>query len=281
MPIKFTKMQGLGNDYIFINCFEEKLDKVNLKDLAIRMSDRHFGIGSDGIILIMPPASNKNDFKYRIFNPDGSEAEMCGNGMRCAGRFVFDHSLTKKTKLRFETKTGIIIPEIILKNKEVSEVRVDMGEPILERENIPMTGPKGMVINESLKVEDNNLKISCVSMGNPHCIIFVHETEFDGFERLGRSIENHPLFPNKTNVEFIRVLSKNEIKMRVWERGTGETLACGTGACASAVASILNKMTDRTVTVHLKGGDLKIEWDKETNHVFMSGPAVEVFEGVW
>ncbi len=279
MQIRFTKMHGLGNDYIFINCFEENLDNVNLEELAVNMSKYHYGIGSDGIILILPPESEENDFKYRIFNSDGSEAEMCGNGIRCAAKYVYDHNLTKKTKLRFETKAGIIIPELILKNNEVSEIRVDMGEPILEREKIPMKGPKGLVIDENLDINKKTLKITCVSMGNPHCIIFTKDTQFKGFEQLGKSIETHDKFPNKTNVEFILVLNRKEIIMRVWERAEGETLACGTGACASAVACILNKKTERTVTVHLKGGDLKIEWDKDSNHVFMTGPAVEVFFG--
>ena len=274
MQIKFTKMHGLGNDYIFINCFEQDLGKISLKELAINMSKPHYGIGSDGIILIMPRKSKENDFKYRIFNSDSSEAEMCGNGIRCAAKYVWDHSLTKKTKLRFETKAGIIIPELILKNKEVLEVRVDMGEPILEREKIPMSGPSGSVIDEDLNMDDGNQKITCVSMGNPHCIIFTEDTQFKDFEHLGKAIEMHESFPNKTNVEFVHVLNEKEIIMRVWERGAGETLACGTGACASAVACVLNKKTDRTVTVHLKGGDLKIEWDENSNHVFMTGPAV-------
>ena len=245
------------------------------------MSRPHYGIGSDGIILILSPVSKENDFKYRIFNSDGSEAEMCGNGIRCAARYVYDHNLTKKTKLRFETKAGIIIPELILKNGKVSQICVDMGEPILEREKIPMKGPAGKVINEDLNIDNKTQKITCVSMGNPHCIIFTRDTQFKDFEHLGKSIECHKSFPNRTNVEFIQVLNRKEIIMRVWERAEGETLACGTGACASAVACVLNKKTDRTVTVHLKGGDLKIEWDKDSNHVFMTGPAVEVFEGIW
>ncbi|MFH1126734.1 MAG: diaminopimelate epimerase, partial [archaeon] len=258
MPIRFTKMHGIGNDFIIINRFEENIEDINIKDLAIKMSDRHFGAGSDGIILIMPPESKENDFRYRMFNPDGSEAEMCGNGMRCAARYVFDHNLTKKTKLRFETKAGIIKPELILVKGHVKEVRVDMGEPVLEREKIPMLGPAGKVINEDLKAGNKTVKVTCVSMGNPHCIIFVDDTGFDGFEQLGKAIETHRSFPKKTNVEFIKVLGRSEIDMRVWERGAGETLACGTGACASAVACVLNKKTDRIVTVHLLGGDLKI-----------------------
>lgn len=310
MQIKFTKMHGLGNDYIFINCLEQNLGNIDLKKLATKMSSRHFGIGSDGIILIMPPVSKENDFKYRIFNSDGSEAEMCGNGIRCAAKYVYDHNLTKKTKLCFETKAGLIKPELIIEKSAVKEIRVDMGEPVLERKKIPMKGPAGAVINENIDIENKNqnippswegggsrmditkhkggntlyhnkktLKITCVSMGNPHCIIFTANTEFEGFKELGKAIETHESFPNKTNVEFIQVLNRNEIKMRVWERGAGETLACGTGACASAVACILNKKTERQLTVRLKGGDLKIEWDKETNHVFMTGPAVEVFSG--
>lgn len=281
MEIKFTKMHGLGNDYLFINCFEEKLANIDLNDLAIRMSDRHFGVGSDGIILIMPPESKENDFKYRIFNSDGSEAEMCGNGMRCAAKYVFECALTKKTNLRFETKAGIIKPEIMLEKGNAKTVRVDMGEPIFERGKIPMAGPKGNVINEKLDVNCEEVKVTCVSMGNPHCVIFVEDTEFKGFEDLGKKIETHKVFPKRTNVEFVQVIDRKEIRMRVWERGAGETLACGTGACASAVASVLNKKTERTVIVHLKGGDLIIEWDEKTNHIFMTGPAVEVFDGIW
>ncbi len=279
MQIKFTKMHGLGNDYIFINCFEQDLGSIDLKKLATKMSSRHFGIGSDGIILIMPKESEENDFRYRIFNSDGSEAEMCGNGIRCASKYVYDHKLTKKTKLCFETKAGIIKPELIIENNTVKDIRVDMGEPVLERKKIPMKGPAGPVIDENIDINNKTLKITCVSMGNPHCIIFTHNTEFEGFKELGKAIETHESFPNKTNVEFVQVLNRNEIKMRVWERGAGETLACGTGACASAVACILNKKTERQLTVRLKGGDLKIEWDKESNHVFMTGPAVETFSG--
>lgn len=282
MRIKFSKMHGLGNDYVFINCLKENLDNVDIKELAAKMSSRHYGIGSDGIILIMPPSSNGNDFKYRIFNPDGSEAEMCGNGIRCAAKYVYEHKLTGKKRLRFETKAGIIKPEVIIeKGCSVKEIRVDMGEPVLERKKIPVKGPAGAAISEDLKIGSKTHKITCVSMGNPHCIIFTGNTEIKDFEHTGKAIENHSIFPNKTNVEFVQVLNKNEIKMRVWERGAGETLACGTGACASAVACILNKKTDRKITVHLKGGDLKIEWDKKSNHVFMTGPAVGVFEGTW
>ncbi|HEY9205961.1 MAG TPA: diaminopimelate epimerase [Candidatus Methanoperedens sp.] len=281
MSIKFTKMHGIGNDYIFIDCFAENLKNIDLKDLAIRMSDRHFGIGSDGIILIMPAESKENDFRYRIFNSDGSEAEMCGNGIRCAAKYVFEHGLTKKTNLRFETKAGIIKPEIVVEKSSVKDVRVDMGEPVLERGRIPMIGQKGTVVNKELKLEGRSIKVTCVSMGNPHCVILVEDTEFKGFDELGKKIENHKAFPNRTNVEFVKIMNQKEIKMRVWERGAGETLACGTGACASVIACVLNKKTERNVIVHLKGGNIQVEWDEKTNHVFKTGPAVEVFEGVW
>jgi diaminopimelate epimerase len=281
MSIKFTKMHGIGNDYIFINCFAENLKNIDIKDLAIRMSNRYFGIGSDGIILIMPAESKENDFRYRIFNSDGSEAEMCGNGMRGAAKYVFEHGLTKKTNLRFETKAGIIKPEIVVEKGSVKEVRVDMGGPVLERGKIPMLGQKGTVVNEELKADGRSVKVTCVSMGNPHCVILVEDTEFKGFEELGKKIENHKAFPKRTNIEFIQIMNQKEIKMRVWERGAGETLACGTGACASVVACVLNKKTERDVIVHLKGGNLQVEWNEKTNHVFMTGPAVEVFEGVW
>ncbi len=281
MSIKFTKMHGIGNDYIFINCFAENLKNIDLKDLAIKMSDRHFGIGSDGIILIMPAESKENDFRYRIFNSDGSEAEMCGNGIRCAAKYVFEYGLTKKANLRFETKAGIIKPEIVVEKGSVKDVRVNMGEPVLERGKIPMLGQKGTVVNEELKLEGRSINVTCVSMGNPHCVILVEDTEFKGFDELGKKIENHKAFPNGTNVEFVQIMNQKEIKMRVWERGAGETLACGTGACASVVACVLNKKTERDVVVHLKGGNIQVEWDEKTNHVFKTGPAVEVFEGVW
>ncbi|NOR85879.1 diaminopimelate epimerase [archaeon] len=285
--MKFTKMHGLGNDYIYVNCFKEKIENPN--ELSIKISDRHFGVGSDGLVLIEP--SKTHDFKMRIFNPDGSEAEMCGNATRCVAKYVYDNNMTKKTEFEIETKAGTIKPKLNLnlENNQVKNICVDMGEPILERNKIPMIGPKGNVINENLPINninnntnnENNVKITCVSMGNPHCIIFIDNTKFNEFETLGKTIENHKTFPNRTNVEFVEIINNNEVNMRVWERGAGETLACGTGACATTVACILNNKTNRKIIVHLKGGDLEINWDKDTNHVFMTGPAEKIFDGTW
>ncbi len=274
--MKFTKMHGIGNDYIFVNCFEEKVE--NPQELSKKISARHFGIGSDGLVLIMP--SEKADFRMRIFNPDGSEAEMCGNAVRCVAKYVRDRKMIETDEFEIETLAGIIKPKLISSGR-VSMVQVDMGEPVFEREKIPMMGSDGKVIDEVLDAGGTKVKITCVSMGNPHCVIFVEDIDFSEFEHLGKIIENHDLFPNRINVEFVKILNEHEIEMRVWERGAGETLACGTGACASVVACVLNKKTGRDVTAHLKGGDLKIVWDEKSNHVYMTGSAEEVFEGVW
>ncbi len=274
--MKFTKMHGIGNDYIFVNCFEE--DVKEPEALAKKMSVRHFGVGSDGLVLIMP--SDAADFRMRIFNPDGSEAEMCGNAVRCVAKYVRDRNMTDADEFEIETLAGIIKPKVI-SSGNVSMVRVDMGEPVLEREKIPMVGSNGKVIDEGLDACGTKVKVTCVSMGNPHCVIFVEDVDFPEFENLGKIIENHELFPNRINVEFVQILNEREVKMRVWERGAGETLACGTGACASVVACVLNKKTGRDVIVHLKGGDLKILWDEKSNHVYMTGSAERVYEGEW
>ncbi len=275
--MKFTKMHGIGNDYVFVNCFEENVE--NPQELSKKISDKHFGIGSDGLVLIMP--SEKAGFRMRIFNPDGSEAEMCGNAIRCVAKYVRDRNMIETNEFEIETLAGIIKPKVI-SSGNVSVVQVDMGEPVLEREKIPMAGESsGRVVGEELIVGGKIVSVTCVSMGNPHCIVFVEDTEFPDFASLGKKIETHKVFPNKINVEFVKVINDSEINMRVWERGAGETLACGTGACASAVACVLNGKTRRDVTVHLKGGDLKILWDEKSNHVYMTGPAEEVFEGVW
>lgn len=275
--MKFTKMQGLGNDYVYINCFEENLTGVDLPGLAIRLSDRHFGIGGDGIILIMP--SEAADFRMRMFNADGSEGKTCGNGLRCVSRYVYDHGLTPKTAFTIETLGGIVKPEIILKDGVVEAVKIDMGEPRLARAEIPMLGADvSRVVSEPLDVAGCNFQVTCVSMGNPHCVIFVSDAEGVDVAGVGPFIEQHEAFPEKTNVEFIEVLNDEEILFRVWERGSGITLACGTGACAATVAAVLNNLTKRKVTVHLLGGDLLIEW-AEDNHVYMTGPAEEVFSG--
>ncbi|MCK4555223.1 MAG: diaminopimelate epimerase, partial [Candidatus Aenigmarchaeota archaeon] len=214
------------------------------------------------------------------FNPDGSEAEMCGNAIRCVAKYVRDRNMIETNEFEIETLAGIIKPKVISSGR-VSMVQVDMGEPIFERGKIPMAGADGKVIEELLDAGGTEVKITCVSMGNPHCVIFVEDVDFPEFGHLGKIVENHDLFPNRTNVEFVNVLNEREVEMRVWERGVGESLACGTGACASAVACVLNKKTGRDLTVHLKGGDLKILWDEKTNHIYMTGPAEEVFEGVW
>lgn len=275
--MNFTKMHGLGNDYIYINGFSE--DVKNPEELAVAMSDRHFGIGGDGIVLILP--SKTSDFRMRMFNADGSEAEMCGNAIRCVGKYVYDKHLTDKKILTVETLAGIMVLDMIVENDQVEQVTVDMGEPILTPELIPVVAVESPVLKLEVPSDDKTFEMTCVSMGNPHAITFVENTEEFEVEKYGKPIELSPLFPKKTNVEFTEVISRNEINMRVWERGSGETMACGTGACATLVACVLNDLTDREATLHLLGGDLKIRWDEETNHVFMTGPATLVFKGVW
>ena len=273
--IKFTKMQGLGNDYVYIDAINQNIE--NVSSLAKFISNRHFGIGSDGLILICK--SSIADFKMRMFNSDGSEAEMCGNGIRCVGKFVYDKGLTQKTTLTIETLAGIKTLKLNTKEGKVETIKVDMGEPILEPEKIPVLFKQTPVKNLLLKADDKQFKFTCVSMGNPHAITEVENTEEFDVEKYGKILEVDKVFPNKTNVEFIQILDKEHIKMRVWERGAGETLACGTGACATVVASYLNEKTNRKVEVELLGGKLYIEWNEKNNHVYMTGPAVTVFEG--
>ena len=274
--VHFTKMHGLGNDYVYMDAINQKIE--NRSELAKFVSDRHFGIGSDGLILICP--SEKADFRMQMFNQDGSEAEMCGNGIRCVGKFVYDKGLTNKTTITVETLAGIKTLVMTEKNGKIEAVRVDMGEPILEPKLIPVISEENPVKNLQLKVEDKEFKFTCVSMGNPHAVAFIEEdvNDFD-ICKYGAKLEVNKAFPNKANIEFINVIDDKTLKMRVWERGAGETLACGTGACASAVAAMLNGYTSREVTVHLLGGDLKIEWSKADNHVYMTGTATTVFEG--
>ena len=274
--IKFTKMQGLGNDYVYMDAIHQKLE--NESSLAQFVSNRHFGIGSDGLILICK--SDVADFKMRMFNSDGSEAEMCGNGIRCVGKFVYDKGLTDKTTVTVETLAGIKTLELNTKEGKVETVKVDMGEPILNPKEIPVISDEEPVKNLMLEAEGRKFKFTCVSMGNPHAITEVEDTEKFDVEKYGKVLEVDKAFPNKINVEFIQIVDKNHVKMRVWERGAGETLACGTGACATAVACYLNGKTDRNVEVELLGGKLFIEWNEENNHIFMTGPAVTVFEGV-
>ncbi len=273
--IKFTKMHGLGNDYVYMDAIHQHIE--NESTLAQFVSNRNFGIGSDGLILICK--SEKADFKMRMFNSDGSEAEMCGNGIRCVGKFVYDKGLTQKTEVTIETLAGIKTLQLNVKEGKVETVKVDMGEPILEPNEIPVISEENPVKNLKLKAEDKEFVFTCVSMGNPHAITIVENTKEFDVEKYGKVLEVDKAFPNKTNVEFIEIVDKNNIKMRVWERGAGETLACGTGACASVVACVLNNLTERNVNVELLGGKLEIEWNKNDNHVYMTGPAVTVFEG--
>ncbi len=273
--IKFTKMHGLGNDYVYMDAIHQTIE--NESSLAQFVSNRHFGVGSDGLILICK--SDVADFKMKMYNQDGSQAEMCGNGIRCVGKFVYDKGLTNKTKLNIETLAGIKVLELNVEDGKVKTVKVDMGEPILTPEKIPVKAQEEPVKNLEIKALDKQFKFTCVSMGNPHAITIVEDTENFDVEKYGKVLEVDKVFPNKTNVEFIQVLDKEHIKMRVWERGAGETLACGTGACATLVACNLNELTNNKATIELLGGNLEIEWNKENNHVYMTGPAETVFEG--
>ena len=275
--IKFTKMHGLGNDYVYIDCYSKDVDLGNISDLAKFMSNRHFGIGSDGIILICK--SDIADFKMRMFNFDGSEAEMCGNGIRCVGKFVYDKGLTNKKTIEVETLAGIKKLNLNVKNDKVETVRVDMGEPIFNPKEIPVNFDKEPVKDLKIRALDKEFSFTCISMGNPHAITIVDNTKEFNIKKYGPVLEVDEHFPKRSNIEFIEIKDKNNVKMRVWERGSGETLACGTGACATAVACNINELTERKVNVELLGGTLEIEWDEKTNHVFMTGPAVTVFEG--
>lgn len=273
--IKFTKMHGLGNDYVYIDAINQNIE--NESSLAQFVSNRHFGIGSDGLILICK--SDVADFKMRMFNSDGSEAEMCGNGIRCVGKFIYDKGLTNKTTVKIETLAGIKTLILNTKDGKVETARVDMGEPILEAEKIPVISNEKPVKNLNLTAEGEKFKFTCVSMGNPHAITVVDNTERFDVEKYGKVLEVDKAFPKKANIEFAQIVDKHNIKMRVWERGAGETLACGTGACATAVSCHINGLTERKVNIELLGGKLEIEWNKEDNHVYMTGPATTVFEG--
>ncbi|OKZ63446.1 MAG: diaminopimelate epimerase [Clostridium sp. 28_17] len=273
--MKFTKMHGLGNDYVYIDAINQKIE--NESSLAKFVSNRHFGIGSDGLILICK--SEIADFKMRMFNSDGSEAEMCGNGIRCVGKFVYDKGLTNKTTVKIETLAGIKTLILNTKDGKVETARVDMGEPILEAEKIPVISTEKPVKNLELEAENKKFKFTCVSMGNPHAITIVENTKEFDVEKYGKVLEIDKAFPKKANIEFAQIIDRQNINMRVWERGAGETLACGTGACATAVACNLNGLTDRKVNIELLGGTLNIEWNETDNHVYMTGPAVTVFDG--
>ncbi len=274
--MKFTKMHGAGNDYVYVNGFEETIDDPEA--LAVRVSDRHFGIGSDGLILILP--SERADVRMRIFNADGSEAEMCGNGVRCVAKFAYEHGLARKKRLVVETGAGLLPVELFPDAAgRVERVRVGMGKPRLARGEIPMAGPAGArAVDIPLEVAGRSLRATCVSMGNPHCVIYVDDVDSFPVAEVGPRIERHPLFPQRTNVEFVQVLSPGEVRQRTWERGAGETLACGTGASAVTVAGVLTGRSGRRIVNHLAGGDLELEW-LENGPVLMTGPATEVFSG--
>jgi diaminopimelate epimerase len=273
--MKFTKMHGAGNDYIYVNAMQEQV--LNPSEIAIRISDRHSGIGSDGLVLIM--ASDCADFRMRMFNSDGSESEMCGNASRCIGKYVFDNGLTDKTSVTLETKAGIKVLDLTVVDTKVSTVRVDMGEPILEPVNIPMDFPGDYAIQVPVTVRGKEYLLNGVSMGNPHAVIFMEGIETLNLPVIGPDFEHNELFPKRTNTEFVEVIDNEHVKMRVWERGAGETLACGTGACAVLVAGVLSGHLHRKAQVDLLGGTLQIEWNAENNHVYMTGDAVTVFEG--
>ena len=291
----FTKMHGIGNDYVYVDSTKETVEDPS--DVAVRVSDRHFGIGSDGLILIKP--SDIADFEMDMYNADGSGGKMCGNGIRCVGKYVYDHGLTDKTTVRIATGSGVKILTLEIESGKVKNVRVDMGEAILEPEMIPVRMSEKVIagsrpvaegvfgrtaVNVPLRVLGHTYKVTCVSMGNPHCIVFMdspEDVESLQIESVGPHFEHHEAFPDRVNTEFAAMQGEHEIRMRVWERGSGETWACGTGACATAVAAILNGFGESPIRLHLNGGDLLVEWDRDTNHVFMTGPAEEVFEGEW
>lgn len=282
--MKFTKMHGCGNDYVYVDCTKEVIP--NISETAIRVSDRHFGIGSDGLILIK--ASDVADFEMDMYNADGSRGKMCGNGIRCVAKYVYDHGLTDKTTITVNTLSGIKTLKLTVEDGKVSKVRVDMGEPELIPAQVPVKASvlgladdrREAIVAEPLEIKGRSYDITCVSMGNPHCITFIEEDVRDfPLEAVGPVFEKHELFPERVNTEFINVIDKDHLRMRVWERGSGETLACGTGACAVAVASYLNGFTGRSVDIELLGGHLEVVYDEKTNHVFMTGPATEVFSG--
>ena len=273
--MKFTKMHGIGNDYVYVNCLKENVE--NPSEVAIKISDRHFGIGSDGLILIKP--SDVADGKMEMYNADGSQGDMCGNGIRCVAKYMYDYGITDKTSISVETKSGIKYLDLTLKNGKVDTVKVNMGAPILKASEIPVISEKEQVISEPVTIDGKEWKITCVSMGNPHAITYIDDVKHLEIEKIGPKFENHEIFRDRVNTEFVHVIDRNTVEMRVWERGSGETYACGTGACAVAVSSILNGLTEEEVTVKLLGGDLKIFWNREENRVYMTGSATKVFDG--
>lgn len=273
--MKFTKMHGIGNDYVYVNCFKEEVPDPS--QTAIKVSDRHFGIGSDGLILIKP--SDVADGKMEMYNADGSQGAMCGNGIRCVAKYMYDYGLTDKTSISVETKSGIKYLDLTVENGKVSTVKVNMGAPILKAADIPVLCDTEQMIDQPVTVDGKEWKITCVSMGNPHAITYIEDVKNLDIEKIGPKFENHPIFPDRVNTEFVKVIDRKTVEMRVWERGSGETLACGTGACATAVACILNGLTEDEVTVKLLGGDLTIFWDRKENLVYMTGSATTVFDG--
>ena len=275
--MKFTKMQGLGNDYVYVNCVEKKME--NASQIAIAVSDRHYGIGSDGLILIN--SSEVADFEMEMYNADGSRGEMCGNGIRCVGKYAYDYGLTDKTHITIETLAGIKYLDLQVEDGKVKQVRVNMGSPLLRPEEIPIALEGESVIDVPISINDIVYRMTGVGMGNPHTVVFLDDIEQMKIEEIGPKFENHSYFPNRVNTEFVKVIDRTHVKMRVWERGSGETLACGTGACAVAVACILNGLTEEDVTVSLLGGDLQIQWERKENIVYMTGPAEVVFDGEW
>jgi len=277
MKIKFTKMHGCGNDYVYINGFTEKIPQEQKPDFVRYVSDRHFGIGSDGAIFINQ--AKEADFEMEMYNADGSRSEMCGNGMRCVGKYVYDYGLTDKTEFSVVSAGKIKYLTLTIEDGKAVQIRVNMGEPILAPAEIPVIANSTPVMNEPITVLDKEYEMTCVSMGNPHAVVFVEDTASFPVHEIGPYFENHEKFPNRTNTEFVQVVDRNHINMRVYERGTGETLACGTGCCASVVACILNGLTDDTVYVNVLGGTVLVEWNRTENLVYMTGPAVTVFDG--
>jgi diaminopimelate epimerase len=276
--MRFTKMHGIGNDYVYVNCFAEPIP-ADPAALSVKVADRHTGIGGDGLILICP--SDKADARMRMFNADGSESEMCGNGLRCVAKYVHDHGIARKPRLAIETGRGVLSVDLEVRNDRVSRVRVNMGEPILQGSRIPTTLPGDPPVNAALTAGGYSFEATCVSMGNPHAVIFVPDVAKVPLEAVGPILERAPAFPKRVNVHFVQVHSPTEVTMRTWERGSGITLACGTGACAVCVAGVLTGRTDRRLLAHLPGGDLELEWREDDNHVHMTGPATEVFSGEW
>lgn len=275
MKFKFTKMHGCGNDYVYVNGFTETIE--NPEQAAIFVSDRHKGIGSDGLIMILP--SDVADFKMKMYNADGSEGAMCGNGVRCIAKYVYDYGLTDKTTVSLETNAGIKQLYLTVENGKVSMVRVDMGHPILTAKEIPVVAESEQVIDAPIEVGGISYHMTCVSMGNPHAVVFVPDTEQLPLHEIGPLFEYHKAFPDRVNTEFVQILDRKNVNMRVWERGSGETLACGTGTCATVVACVLNDLTENEITVHLRGGDIIVSYDRNTDVVTMTGPATVVFDG--